>query len=394
MRIAMFTDYFYPELGGIQDSVATVSRALGRRGHRVDIHAPRYASAEYRRIGVTVGERNLGANVEVCRRLSVPVPSSTRQGRMAPPSPFGLAALANGARPDLIHVHSFFGIGLEAVLDGACLRIPVVGTNHTTIAGFAPYIPVPANWAAAYVTWFYNRCDHVTAPSRSVFDELGETALNRPHQVVSNPIDIDLFTPAQANERDALRARFGLPGPTIACAGRIAPEKNIGVLLRAIAALRDLGITAGLAIAGHGSHEAVLRTQARELGIGAQVKFLGTLAQDELARVFQISDIFTIMSTSETQSMVMLQAMACGLPVVAARTRALPEFVGSSNGVLVDPHDSAELARVLADLLASPERRQTCGSAGRRYAERYGVEAVTDEWEALYRSVLNGRPVG
>jgi glycosyltransferase involved in cell wall biosynthesis len=394
MRIAMFTDYFYPELGGIQDSVATISRSLGRRGHRVDIHAPCYGNAQYRRIGATAGERNLGANVQVCRRLSVPVPSSTRQGRASPPSLVALAKLACRRRPDVIHVHSFFGIGLEALLDGACLRIPVVGTNHTTIAGFAPYIPVPADWAAAFVTWFYNRCDSVTAPSRSVFDELGAGALRRPHRVVSNPIDIDLFTPAQANERDALRARFGLHGPTITCAGRIAPEKNIGVVLRAIAAMRNFGVAADLAIAGHGSHESALRALAGELGIAGQVRFLGTLAQEELARVFQISDIFTIMSTSETQSMVMLQAMACGIPVVAARTRALPEFVDSANGVLVDPDDSDELARVLADLLAAPERRQNFGSAARRYAEGYGVEAVTDEWEALYRSVLKGSSAG
>lgn len=394
MKIAMFTDYFYPELGGIQDSVATLSRALGRRGHRVTIHAPRYGKADYDRVGEPLPERDLGANVRVCRRLSVPVPSSTRQGRMAPPLPLGPALLANGARPDVIHVHSFFGIGLEALLDGACLRIPVLGTNHTTIAGFAPYIPVPANWATAYVTWFYNRCDMVTAPSASVFDELGADALRRPHRVVSNPIDVDLFAPAQANERDALRARFGLAGPTITCAGRIAPEKNIGVVLRALAVLRDFGITAELAIAGHGSHEAALRALAQESGIGAQVHFLGTLAQDELARVFQVSDIFTIMSTSETQSMVMLQAMACGLPVIAARTRALPEFVGSDNGVLVDPHDAGELARALADLLASPEQRQSFGARGRAYAERYGIEAVTDEWEVLYRSVLKGSSAG
>ena len=97
------------------------------------------------------------------------------------------------------------------------------------------------------------------------------------------------------------------------------------------------------------------------------------------------------MSTSETQSMALLQAMASGIAVVAADARALPEFVGPSNGVLVDPHDPVRLARALEDLLASPERRRHFGSAGRQSAERFGVEAVTDEWETLYRSVLNGR---
>jgi glycosyltransferase involved in cell wall biosynthesis len=99
------------------------------------------------------------------------------------------------------------------------------------------------------------------------------------------------------------------------------------------------------------------------------------------------------MSTSETQSMALLQAMASGLPVIAADSRALPEFVCPANGVLVDPHDPVRLADGFADLLASPDRRWRLGLAGRRVAEKYGIETITDEWEALYRSVLHGGSV-
>jgi glycosyltransferase involved in cell wall biosynthesis len=109
-----------------------------------------------------------------------------------------------------------------------------------------------------------------------------------------------------------------------------------------------------------------------------------------LAKLFRISDAFALMSTSETQSMVMLQAMASGVPVVAASTRALPEFVSPENGMLVDPDDPAQLAGALAELLTSPERRQQLGTIGRLSADRYGVGTVTDEWESLYRSVLDG----
>jgi 1,2-diacylglycerol 3-alpha-glucosyltransferase len=390
MRIAMFTDYFFPELGGIQDSIATISRSLGKRGNQVDIFAPRYAGRDYRRVGAAARERDLGVNVHVRRRTSLPFPSSTRQSRAALVSPIAWARLARRPRPDIIHAHSFFGIGLEALLAGALLGIPVIGTNHTTIAGFGPYIPVSVDRAAAYVAWFYNRCDYVTAPSRSVFVELETTRLCRPSMVVSNPIDTDLFMPVRDEERDALRARFGLSSPTVTYAGRLGPEKNIEVLLRAVAMLRNGGIAAELALAGHGSHEPILRAMAKELRIAPYVRFFGTLPQDELARLLRISDAFVLMSTSETQSMVLLQAMASGVPVVAADTRALPEFVTAANGVLVDPHDPAGLARALSDLLTTPERRRQLGSGGRRSASRYSVETVTDEWEALYRSVIDG----
>jgi 1,2-diacylglycerol 3-alpha-glucosyltransferase len=384
----MFTDYFFPELGGIQDSVATISRSLGRRGHQVDIYAPRYAAADFRRIGVPVRERDLGLNVNVHRRVSLPFPSSTRQSRVALLSPIAPALLAFRTKPDVIHTHSFFGIGLEALLNGGLLGIPVIGTNHTTIAGFGPHIPISVDRASAYVTWFHNRCNYVTAPSQSVFTELGSAKLRQPHQVISNPIDTTLFTPARPGERDALRARLGLTRPTITYAGRLGPEKNIEVLLHALAVLRDRGIDAELTIAGHGSHEAILRTLAAELRIDQQVRFFGTLAQEDLAQLLRISDTFAIMSTSETQSMVLLQAMASGIPVIAADTRALPEFVSPQNGVLVDPHDPARLARALEEMLASPQQRQALGAAGRHFAEGYGIETVTDQWETLYRSLL------
>jgi len=149
----------------------------------------------------------------------------------------------------VIHAHSFFGIGLEALLNGACLRIPVIGTNHWTVAGFGPHIPMSVDNAAAYVAWFYNRCRYVTAPSRSVFAELGTTRLRRPHAVVSNPIDTGLFRPVREADREALRARFGLMRPTITYAGRLGSEKNIDVLLHAVGGLRDRGVAADFAIA-------------------------------------------------------------------------------------------------------------------------------------------------
>jgi glycosyltransferase involved in cell wall biosynthesis len=123
-----------------------------------------------------------------------------------------------------------------------------------------------------------------------------------------------------------------------------------------------------------------------ELRIVDQVKFLGTLTHPDLAQLFQISDAFAIMSTSETQSMVLLQAMASAVPVVAADTRALPEFVGGDNGVLVNPHDTAGLAGAFAALLASPERRRNLGAGARARALRYGIGPVTDTWERIYAS--------
>jgi glycosyltransferase involved in cell wall biosynthesis len=161
-------------------------------------------------------------------------------------------------------------------------------------------------------------------------------------------------------------------------------------LLRAVALLHEAGCRADLAIAGHGSDEPALRALAGELGIIGRVRFLGTLAQDALAGLLRVSDIFAMPSTSETQSMVLVQAMASGIPVVAANARALPEFVTDANGALVDQHDAGALAGVLRDLIAAPDLRRALGAEGRRCAEMHDTETVADEWERLYRSVREG----
>jgi glycosyltransferase involved in cell wall biosynthesis len=135
----------------------------------------------------------------------------------------------------------------------------------------------------------------------------------------------------------------------------------------------------------------VLQKLAAVLRIGAQVRFLGTLPSAGLAQLLQISDTFVMMSTSETQSMVLLQAMACAVPVIAADTRALPEFVGPGNGMLVDAHDPPALTHALAALLAAPEQRRRLGAGGRAVAEQYGIETVTDAWESLYGAMLAQR---
>ncbi len=389
MKIAMFTDHFYPELGGIQDSVAILSRALGRRGHSVRIVAPRYAAADYRMAKAGRSDGDLGNNVRVERRESLPFPSSTRQSRAALPSPVRWVGLGRGERPDLIHVHSFFGVGLEALWSAAALKLPIIGTNHWTVAGFAPFLPVGAAWAARYVGWFYDRCDFVTAPSHSVFADLGRRGTRRPHRVVSNPIDTETFAPATGDDRARLRAEFGLGAPTVTFAGRLGAEKNIDVLLHALARLEGVE----LALAGHGAHEPRLRALAATLGIAARVRFLGTLSPARLADLLRASDVFSIMSTSETQSMVMLQAMATGLPVVAAQSRALPEFVTAETGLLADPHDPPAIAAALGELLAAPGRREALGAAARQLALRHGIDSVADIWEELYANLLRERTV-
>lgn len=394
MRIAIFTDSFHPELGGIQDAVAALARGLGGRGHAVLVNAPGACSSDYAQAGLEEQELELGENVLIRRYFSLPVPSSTRQSRLLLPT--GRAARATRAfRPDVMHAHTFLGAGLEALLAAARRECPLVGTNHWAVREFGSYVPFIPRLAGraglCAVTSFYNRCTLVTAPSSSVLDEMRSFGLRRPCEVVSNPIDLQLFHAAGQADKRACKQRFGFGDATVLYAGRLAAEKNIDVLLRAFALVRSERPDATFVLAGHGSAESRLRALAAQLGLLRNVRFLGTLDQGTLARVMIAADVFAIASTSETQSMVTLQAMACGLPVVAARWRALPETLGEQAGLLAAAGDAADFAGKISRLLADPQIRSSMGAHATARAAQSGGERIVDAWESVYRKLITAR---
>ena len=151
MRIAIFSDNFHPEIGGIQDSVEALAKALGQRGHSIDFYAPKYGRRDYEPIDAKPGEIDLGENVRVHRFLSVPFPTSTRQSRMVIPSPAAWLPLLKGRKPDVIHSQTFFGVGLNALFASRMCGVPLVGTNHTAIRAFDTYIREQIKTDAALV---------------------------------------------------------------------------------------------------------------------------------------------------------------------------------------------------------------------------------------------------
>jgi 1,2-diacylglycerol 3-alpha-glucosyltransferase len=388
VRIAVFSDNFYPEIGGIQDSIEALAKALSQRGYFVDFYVPKYGRGDYELIKAEPHEIWLGNNIRICRLCSIPFPSSTRQSRMVLPSPISWLRLLHGQRPDIIHSQTFFGVGLNALVTSRILRIPIVGTNHMAIKAFGSYVPAGMDKIVAYVLWYYNHCDLVTAPSRSVFSELGSGKLRAPHDVVSNPIATEIFRPVSLERQRELKREFCLRGLAVAYAGRLGAEKNIDTIFRALALVKRQIPSIELAIAGHGNFEKHLRGLARQLSIEAYVKFLGTLSKQSLARLFQACDVFVTMSPSETQGMALLQAMACGTPVVGANVRALPEYINEECGFVLDPFDANSLSDRIVHLLADATLRSRLGRNATSFAQQFSTEVIVDKWESVYRTAM------
>lgn len=392
MRIVHFSDHFYPELGGIQDCLLTTTREFGRRGHEVVVYAPSASREDYEIANRPIGEPDLGENVTIRRVFSLPFPSSTRQSRLIIPTGQRWRGLAN-FKPNIIHTHTFFGAGFESLSAARRLRVPLVGTNHMAIGEFSVYVPFTtsaffARNSIKAVTWFHNHCDFVSGPSRSVLDEMRAFGLQRPHAVISNPIDTALFHPASPEKKAGLKSKLSFSKATILYAGRLAIEKNIDVLIHAVAAMKTDVPDVMLALAGHGRAQSSLQALARAIGVAHRVKFLGTLDQRELAEAFQAADVFAIASTSETQSMVLLQAMSSGLPAVGARWRALKEYISSDSGLLAEPGEPGDVARKLTTILKQPLLREFMGSHATCIAADFSVANVIGRWEDIYAAII------
>jgi len=389
MRIALFSDNFYPELSGISDSLISLSKELAKRDHVIHFYVPKYSAADHHISNAPHEEINLGPNIAVTRFSSFFFGSGSGQGRMVLPT--GLRWLEVAPfKPDVIHTQTFFGTGFEALVASRVLGVPLVGTNHTAIKGFLMYNPIKTKWMdnaiVKYVNWYYERCEIVTAPSRSVFVEMDESGFKKPGIPLSNPIETEIFKPLV--NRAALRKKFKIGDYAIVHAGRLANERSVDVMIRALPLVKKSIPKSELVFSGRGADEQEFRKLAQDLGVADSVKFLGFLSQVELVEAYNASKVFAITSTADTQSMVMMQAMAAGLPVVGVNARALPEFINDNNGFVVEPGNPKALAERLIKILEDPKLQKKLGDGGRKTALQFSPEKIADRWEAIYSSII------
>jgi glycosyltransferase involved in cell wall biosynthesis len=206
------------------------------------------------------------------------------------------------------------------------------------------------------------------------------------HRVISNPIRLDAFRPLP--QRQLLKAKFDFSDFTILYAGRLAPEKRVDLLVRAVAGLVSEVPAVRLALLGRGSAESDLISLCRSLGMAERVRFLGFLpSHTTVAEAYNAADVFAIASTAETQSIATMQAMACGLPVVGVRAWGLGEYINETNGLLVDPGDVGALGKALTYLAAHPEARVRLGREGQKCVTRFSAPAIATEWEEIYQAI-------
>lgn len=287
--------------------------------------------------------------------------------------------VAAGQRFDLIDAHYLFPDGVAAVRLGRRFGLPVVLTARGSDTSLFPRYWLPGLMIRRALA----AADGLIAVSAALKE--GLVALGVPPErvvVLRNGVDLALFRPPE--NRDLLRERLGLTGPTLLSVGLLIPRKRHDLTIGAVAELPGVR----LLIAGEGAERGALEALARRLGVADRVRFLGAVPHGELPALYGAADVMVLASEREGWANVLLEAMACGTPVVATPAWGSREAVGSEGaGIVVEEASAQAIAAAVRRLLAAPPSR----AAVRAHAERFGWDEVSAGQLALFRDILGCR---
>lgn len=349
MNVAIFTEAYPPVLNGVAVSVGTFARELSSWVDQVYVFAPAFQ-----------GYREPADNVFRFRSFGLPqVPNYP----IAWPFSLTLFQRFRRLKIDLIHSHSPFLLGRM----GACLarhyRLPFVYTYHTLLAEYVHYLPFSPHWtrkaAVRFSRNFCNRADVVIAPSDNVRKLLRDYGVTSPIAVIPTGISLTV----DPGQRECWRRRWGATPATLVLlfVGRLAPEKNVELLLHAYARVQARHPETRLVLVGAGSGEKDYRGLAQRLGLSDHVHFAGAVPHPEIGGCYAAADLFAFPSVTETQGLSLGEAMAAGLPCVAARAYGTANTLRhGETGLLVEP-DPERFAEALQTLVEDEALRRRLG---------------------------------
>lgn len=379
MRILMVSDVYFPRINGVSTAIQTYREALSARGIEVSLVAPDYG--------------NGCREPWISRVAARPVPRDPEDRLMRRSALHSAveAAVARGC--DLIHVQTPFLAHYAS--HGAARRagIPVIATYHTLfeeyLQHYAPFIP--SGWLRGLARRFSrsqcNALNAVIVPSQAIHQRLCDYGVTTPLHILPTGIPVGRFA---GTGRETFRARHGIAPtrPVALYVGRVAHEKNIEFLLEVVALARQTLPDLLLIIAGEGPALSDLRESVIRRGLSSNVQFLGYLdRKSELPDCYAAADVFTFASRTETQGLVLLEAMAAGLPVVALAAMGTVDILGARRGARVPADNTDAFSFELVALLRNPARQRKLSDEGRAYAHEWSDETLAGRMADLYRHI-------
>ncbi len=364
MRIAIFTDTFYPDINGVARTLKRLTNFLESQNITFKVFAPDSTSEEY-----------VSSHIHRFKSLSFFL---YPECRLAFPNLQQVKTELQNFAPDLIHVATPFNIGLCGVYFAKKLNIPLVGSYHTNFDDYLHYYNLPflSKVLWKYMHWFHRTCKKIFVPSTATFQLLKQHGFTN-LELWPRGVDCQLFHPT--NDRSAVK-RLYCPEESylLTYVGRLAPEKDLNTLFAAAESLpAELNKKVHWLIIGDGPLREELETLAP-----ANMTFTGYLGGKQLAEAYAASDLFVFPSPTETFGNVVLESLASGTPVIGAKSGGVQNIIKPGvTGLLCKPSNVEEFSEAIQYLLTNERIRRQMAVAGRDYA-------LTQSWNQILENLI------
>lgn len=383
MNICMLTNTYLPHVGGVARSVHTFAEEYRRQDHEVLVVAPTFPELE-----------TVGPEIE---RHVVRVPAVQKFNGSDFSVRLPLLSLLHprvlGFEADIYHSHHPFLLGDTALRLGADKGVPVVFTHHTLYEEYVHYVPFSSKRMASFVvemsTHYANLCDAVVAPSESIATLIRGRGVEVPVTVIPTGIDVAAFA---GGDGARFRRSVGIADDAlvVGTVGRLAPEKNLGYLSRALARFLVARPEAVFLVVGAGPSAVEMKRVFELAGFTDRLVMAGKRSGGELYDAYGAMNLFAFSSFSETQGLVLAEAMAAGLPVVALDASGVREVLRDGQNGFMLPASAGEEAFVeaLEKLAAKADLRSAFREEARRTAERFSRESCAERALTLYHGLI------
>ncbi len=390
MRIAYFTDSFLPQVNGIATSLANQARQLGKQGHQIMIFTPK--------LDDILRERFHATNVQVVTLPTIPALVYTELKLGV----FGLPRVIKNLRkfkPDIIHFHTPFTVGMDAIMAAKIFKKPLVGSLHVYLGnkGYVQQIiksqlaaKFLGKFADRYYYFMYNQCNLVISPSKLVAEELKSNGFKKPVAYIPNGVITAGTKILSEKEQINFKKKYNLKEKVVLHFGRLSYEKNVDVLIRSFHKLALKHSDISLFIIGDGPSKKSLVKLAQKLGIEKNVVFTGFIDHQLLlsSGLLSIGNLFVTTSPMEVNPMAVLEAMLYGLPIVGVKQAGLIELV-TTNGFLVKPGDIEQLTEKIEKILYEREIANKMRAQSLKLIKNYSIDKTTNKLLSFYETLIS-----
>ncbi len=379
MRIVMATNTYKPITGGLEKSVSVFSEEYRKRGHQVLIVTPEHKDAPEKEKDVF--------------RLAAIQNFNGTDFSVELPVHFNLTKKLDEFRPDIIHAHHPFLVGDTALRIAEKYKIPLVFTHHTLYEEYTHYVPFNAKGLKKFVinlaSEYANLSDHVFVPSESIFNLIESRGVRTKKDVIPTGVYIDEFAEGKGSR---CRERFEIKKDVflIGTVGRVAPEKNIEFLTDAVTDFLKKERKAGFLVVGEGDSLELIKERFKQENLSERLYCAGILSGRDLVDAYHALDVFAFASHSETQGLVLIEAMAAGVPVVAVDAPGVREVVEEKmNGRLLEADYQEEFSEALEWVYnLSEEAKKKLKKAAKSKAEEFSVSGSVDRALGIYEELI------